>query len=286
MAVTTSDRPTHLRAVELNVDSILFLQRLLDLHEFPEVLGLMGGNVYYQKDQERVDDVTAETLWKAGFIDLDGNVDPTLKRWLTVLAQADIYVALRAMEEHRMRRALVARMGDVNVLASRRGDAITVQRIWSGSKKLDDVVSAPLWAAILPAQDGPAPDPAKMVTVTMTLEQITNIAEGKPGQVVRALCRDAGVELRVARILNEVSEYKGQRVEIVACQNRGVEYTSTKAAVMVADTSFGRVIFDPRKHGHEIVGTFGPGTLTRFHSAIANLMKMTPAGDWFSARPA
>lgn len=285
MATKTSERPTNLRVANLNVDSILFLQRLLDLHEFPEVLGLMGGNVYYQQDQERVDDVTVKALWEAGFIDLDGNVDPALKRWLTVLAQSDIYVACRGMEEHRMRRAVVARMGDINVLAARRGDALTVQRIWSGSKKLEDTVCAPLWAAILPTQDGPAPEPAKMPSIMMSLDDITKIAEGKPGQVVRALCRK-GVELRAARILNEASEYKGQRVEIVACHNRGVEYVATKAAVMVADTSFGRVIFDPRKHGHEIVGTFGPGTLARFHSAIANLVKMTPSGDWFSARPA
>ena len=275
-----------LAAAILNVDGLLFLARLLGLSDFPSVLAVHD-NVFFADDQRRVDDITAAELYRHGYIDVDGNVDPELRTWLHVLAAPDIYVGMRAMEGSRMRRAVVARQGQRHVLALRRNDGIAVQAVWAGSGRLDDVVAAPLWAALRPVADQPDPTPAQITPLTLPLERFEVLAQGQPGQMVRCLTR-AGFDVRSARILNEVSQYGevsghgGQRAEIVLSVNEGIRFRDTPAAVSVADTSFGRVIFAPKKHQKNLVGAYFPGNRAHFRDAIEGLVNLTQKRDWFT----
>lgn len=294
MMVNQKNRASYLAAAPLNIDGILFLAKLLGLESFPPVLGLHD-NVYFHEDQQKVDDITVQELWEKGYLNLEsGTTDPDLERWLKTLAEPDIYISLRAMEGHRMRRAVVARKGTgqsaEHVLAARRGDGITVQGIWSGASGLEDVVVAPLWAALKPTQDGEDPAPADLKPLTLPLETFTKLASGTPGEMVRSLARH-GYDMRTARILNEASQYGeasghgGQRTEIVITQNMGIKQENTPAAVSVADTSFGRVVFSPHKQQRRIYGTFLPGSKAHFRDAISNLVSLTPERNWFTATP-
>lgn len=273
-----------LAAAHLSVDSALFIKRLMDLDSLPPVLALMN-NVYYPQDQALVDDETVPLLVEAGLIDLDGNVEPTLASWMRVLERPDIEVTLRGMQEDRMRRAVVARQGETHVMALRRNDEVLIQAVWSTTKSLDDVVSTPIWSAMRESADVLAPAPAEFESVTFPLDQVAEIsATTTPGNMVRALRGELGVDVPTAKILNEVSAYSGQRCEIVMRENCGIQTVDTKAGVFVADTSYGRVLSAVGRQGSRLWVTFGPGTFARFRAAMTDLVQLTPSRDWFATQ--
>lgn len=275
-----------LAAAHLSVDSALFIKRLMGIDSLPMVLALMD-NVYYPQDQVAVDDVTVPLLVDAKLIDIDGTVDPTLASWMRVLERPDIEVTLRAMQEDRMRRAVVARQGETHVMALRRDDEMVIQGVWSTTQSLDDVVSTPLWSAMRVSEEVLAPPPAEFETVTRPLEQFAELsASSTPGDMIRELRGELGVDVQTAKILNEVSAYSGQRCEIVMRENRGIHTVETKAGVFVADTSYGRVVSAVGKQGSHLWVTFGPGTYARFRAAMADLVQLTPSRNWFAAQGA
>lgn len=270
-------------AAHLSVDGALFLMRLLGIDSLPPVLALMD-NVYFAADQRVVDDITVPILVEHGFIDpKNSRVEPTVEAWLRVLERPDIEVELRAMHDDRMRRAVVARRGGEHVLAVRRDEEVVIQGIWSQGNSLDDVVAGPLWAALRPSPEETAPPPAEFEAVTMTLKQAEALAAHPPGDMIRELRGQLGVDLPTARLLNEVSQYSGQRAEIVMRESRGIESVQTPAGVLVADTSMGRVISAVRRSGPNLAVTFGPGSYPRFKSAMADLVGLTPSRNWFAA---
>lgn len=272
-----------LAAAHLSVDSTLFIKRLMGIDSISPVLALME-NVYYPQDQAAVDDVTVPTLIDAGLIDINGTVDPTLASWMRVLERPDIEVTLRALQEDRMRRAVVARQGNTHVMALRRNDEMVIQAVWSTTESLDDVVSTPIWSAMREPEEVLAPAPAEFETVTLPLEQIAELsASATPGDMIRALRGELGVDIQTAKILNEVSAYTGQRCEIVMRENRGIQTVDTKAGVFVADTSYGRVLSAVGKQGPRLWVTFGPGTYARFRAAMSDLVQLTPSRNWFAA---
>jgi hypothetical protein len=270
-------------AAHLSVDGALFLMRLLNIDSLPPVLALMD-NVYFAADQRVVDDITVPILVAHGFIDPQtGRVEPTVEAWLRVLERPDIEVELRAMEDNRMRRAVVARRGAEHVLAVRRDEEVVIQGVWSQGNSLEGAVAAPLWAALRPCAELAAPPPAEFDTITMTLPQAQALAANPPGDMIRELRRELRVDPATARLLNEVSRYAGQRAEIVMRESRGIEMVQTPAGVLVADTSMGRVISAVRRSGPAVAVTFGPGTFARFKTAMADLAGLTPSRDWFAA---
>lgn len=273
-----------LAAAHLSVDGALFVKRLMGISVLPPVLALMD-NVYYPDDQVLVDDHTVPLLIEAGLINLDGVVEPTLASYMRILARHDMSVTLRGMEEDRMRRAIIARHGDKHVMALRRNDEIVLQQVWSGSNALEDVVTQPLWAAMRLSGDVVAPAPAEFDSVTMSLEQAAALAAAPPGDMVRQLRGELGVDITTAKILNEVSTYSGQRCEITMSENRGIETVQTKAGVFVADTSYGRVLSAVGRQGSRLWVTFGPGTYVRFRAAMTDLVQLTPSRDWFATAP-
>lgn len=279
-----ASKPGVLAAAYLTVDGALFIKRLMGIDMLPPVLALIG-NVYYPQDQAVVDDHTVPVLVGQGLIDADGNVEPALESWMRVLENPDVDVSLRAMQSQMMRRAVVARRGRQHVLALRRNDQVVIQGLWSQGVSFDEVVSAPLWAAMRVSQDKPAPEPAEFEPVTLSLDQVRTLAEGAPGEMVRQLRRTLGVDLNTAKILNEVSKYSGQRAEIVVRQSRGMDAVQTPVGVGVADTIHGRVISAVRQQGSEVWVTFGPGSYARFRAAMADLMRLTPDKNWFAAAP-
>lgn len=271
-----------LAAAHLSVDSALFIKRLMDIDSLPPVLALMN-NVYYPQDQVLVDDETVPLLIEAGLIDIDANVDPTLASWMRVLARPDIEVTLRGMQEDRMRRAVVARQGETHVMALRRNDEVLIQAVWSTTQSLDDVVSTPIWSAMRESAEVLAPPAAEFESVTFPLEQVAELSSATtPGDMLRALRGELGVDVQTAKILNEVSSYSGQRCEIVMRENRGIETVDTQAGVFVADTSYGRVLSAVGRQGSRLWVTFGPGTFARFRAAMADLVQLTPSRNWFA----
>lgn len=269
-------------AAHLSVDGTLFLMRLLGIDTLPPVLALMD-NVYFAHDQAVVDDITVPILVENGFIDLNGRVEPTVESWFRVLERPDIEVELRAMEGDRMRRAVVARRADEHVLGLRRDDEVVIQGIWAQANNLEEVLAGPLWAAMRPSAEQLAPPPADFETLTMSLQQAKALASHPPGDMIRELRRELRVDLPTARLLNEVSQYDGQRAEIVMREYRGIEAVQTPAGILVADTSMGRVISAARRSGSSLAVSFGPGSYARFKTAIADLVGLTASRNWFTA---
>ena len=272
----------YVAAAHLSVDGALFLMRLLGIDTLPPVLALMD-NVYFAHDQAVVDDITVPILVEQGFITLDGRVEPTVESWFRTLERPDIEVEMRAMEDDRMRRAVLARRGEDHVLGLRRDEEVVIQGIWSQGANLDEVLAGPLWAAMRPSAEVAAPPPAEFETITLSLQQAEALASHRPGDMIRELRRELGVDASTARLLNEVSQYSGQRVEIVMREYRGIEAAQTPAGILVADTSAGRVISAARRSGSTLAVSFGPGSYARFKTAITDLVGLTPSRNWFAA---
>lgn len=272
-----------LAAAHLSVDGVLFLKRLLGIESLPVVLALLD-NVYYAADQAVVDDHTVPVLVDNGLLSPDGTVEPSLHKWLRVLERPEVDVSLRAVEGDRMRRVVVARRGDDHVLALRRNDEVVIQGVWSHGQSVDEVMCAPLWAALRVSRDELAPPPADLESVTLPWAEVQELATCPPGQNLRWL-RDHGVNPAAAKILNEMSTYSGQRAELVIHQDQGITTFETPAGVGVADTSAGRVVSAVRRQGSQLYVTFGPGTYARFRAAMTDLVELTPAKNWFAARP-
>ncbi|MCV7200192.1 ESX secretion-associated protein EspG [Mycobacterium angelicum] len=270
-----------LAAAHLSVDGVLFLKRLLGIESLPAVLALLD-NVYYAADQAVVDDQTVPVLVGSGLLSIDGAVEPSLLRWLRVLERPDIDVSLRAVDGERMRRAVLARSGEDHVLALRRNDEVVIQGVWSHGQSVDDVLCAPLWAAMRVSQEQLAPPPADMESVTLPWAEVKELAAGEPGKNLRWL-RDHGVDAASAKILNDMSTYSGQRAELVIRQDQGITSFQAPAGVGVADTAAGRVVSAVRRQGSQFYVTFGPGTYARFRAAMADLVELTPAKNWFAA---
>lgn len=269
-----------LAAAHLSVDSALFLKRLLGIESLPAVLALLD-NVYYAADQAVVDDQTVPVLIESGLLSIDGTVEPSLLKWLRVLERPEIDVALRAVEGDRMRRAVLARRGEEHVLALRRNDEVVIQGVWSHGQTVDEVMCAPLWAALRVGPDQPAPPPAEMESMTLSWAEVKELASGDSGNNLRWL-RDHGADPATAKVLNEMSTYSGQRAELVIHQDRGITTFQTPAGVGVADTSAGRIVSAVRRQGSQFYVTFGPGTYARFRAAMADLVEMTPTKSWFA----
>lgn len=271
-----------LAAAYLSIDGALFIKRLMRIEWMPEVLALLD-NVYYAADQAVVDDHTVPQLVHGGLVDVEGTVEPSLAKWMKVLAGPDVIATLRAMNENRMRRGVVARRGEDNVLALRRNDEVVIQGVWSAGNSLDDVVAAPLWSALRVSETQLAPEAAEMDTITLTLDQVRELSAIDPhGRRVGTWMRDHSIDKASAKVLAEVATYTGQRAEIAIEQNQGVTTFKTPVGVGVADTSAGRVVSGVRKVGSQYLVTFGPGSYARFKTAIADLVAITPTKNWFS----
>lgn len=272
-----------LAAAYLSVDGALFIKRLMRIEWMPEVLALLD-NVYYAADQAIVDDHTVPQLVEGGLVDIDGTVEPSLAKWMKVLAGPDIIATLRAMNEDRMRRAVVARRGDDHVLALRRNEEVVIQSVWSAGNTLDDVVASPLWNALRVNETELAPEAAELDTITLTLDDVRELSAIDPhDRRVAIWLRDHGVDKVSAKVLAEVATYSGQRAEIAIEQNQGVTTFKSPVGVGVADTSAGRVVSSVRQMGSQYLVTFGPGSYARFKTAIADLVAIAPAKNWFSA---
>lgn len=271
-----------LAAAYLSVDGALFIKRLMRIEWLPEVLGLIG-NVYYAADQAVVDDHTVPQLVDSGLLDIDGTVEPSLAKWMKVLAAPDIVATLRAMNEDRMRRAVVARRGDDHVLALRRDEEVVIQSVWSAGSTLEGVVASPLWSALRVSDTKLAPEPAEMDTITLTLDEVRELSDIDPhDRRVAIWMRDHGVDKVSARVLAEVATYTGQRAEIAIEQNQGVTTFKSPVGVGVADTSAGRVVSAVRQIGSQYQVTFGPGSYARFKTAITDLVAIVPTKNWFT----
>lgn len=270
-----------LAAAYLSVDGALFIKRLMRIEWMPEVLALLD-NVYYAADQAIVDDHTVPQLVQGGLVDINGTVEPSLAKWMQVLAGPDIIATLRAMNEDRMRRAVLARRGDDHVLALRRNEEVVIQSVWSAGNTLDDVVASPLWNALRVSQAQLAPEAAELDTITLTLDDVRELSAIDPhDRRVAIWLRDHGIDKVSAKVLAEVATYSGQRAEIAIEQNQGVTTFKSPVGVGVADTSAGRVVSAVRQVGSQYVVTFGPGSYARFKTAIADLVAIAPAKNWF-----
>ncbi|MFV8141930.1 ESX secretion-associated protein EspG [Mycolicibacterium senegalense] len=272
-----------LATADLSVDGALFLKRFLGIEAFPGALALLN-NVAYRHDQAVVDDQTVPILVQSGLLNIDGTVEPSLLKWLRVLERPDVHIAVRSLDGGRMRRAVLARRDKEHVLAGRRNEAVNIQGIWSQGQSFDNTVSAPVWSSLRVNKEVLAPPAADMDTVTLTLDEVEQLKQLPPGKNLPWL-RDHGIDPDSARVLNEVSTYSGQRAEITALQDKGITTFETPVGVVVADTSFGRVVSGVRRHGKRTHITFGPGTYARFRVAMADLIDLTPSKDWFTARP-
>jgi EspG family len=257
--------------------------RTLGISSTPLALGLFWPGL--DDEQAAMTGEAFSALRAADLIDAEGDVDGALAGWLQVLGDPDIVASAEARIGNRLRTIVVARKGIDHVLALRIDDEIVIQSIGSQARSVDDLVAAPLWDALRLSQENMDPPPAQMQSVTFSWELSRSINRKYSGDIPNKIQDAMNRTGLTAQILNELAtSTQGQRCGIMIQQSSSTERVYTPAAVLVADTRFGRVVSGTRKEGSQMVTTVGDGTYNRFRAAICDLIVMTPSQDWFTTR--
>lgn len=264
-------------AIELNVDAALVLQTLVGIEAYPLVLAVVP-NIADWDDVERVYRAVLAELVQSGIVSPDGEVHPQVAEWLRCLYRPDVELAVRVVQAGSgdgalavLRMSLV-RCADRHVLAVRNDDRLVIQSVYSAPGRLSTLSAAVLagMGKCPPALFEPWTAP-----VELTADVITAVADDR-----RRIWRELGADATCARILTEAAVI--QAAEIVAYEYHDGRIGNPENCVKILDTAEGRLVVSPRSSaagGHWL--HYSPGDTAAVHRAIASLIEMLPAGNWF-----
>lgn len=273
-----------LSAIDVNTDEAVLLLRLAGIEEFGSDVLALHRNVYNEEDQRTVDLMVMPNLLAQGMVDEEGRINRTIASWLFAIDAPDIQISMRVAAGEEMLRATVVRSDKMNVFALRHGHNIVFQQLWTDGSSVADTVAAPLWAALGEMEA------AEFTSVTAAASEFAAIAQDFPaadGAIenagkFQARLRALGADRPAIAVLGEAAVYSGRRTEIVISSS--VDGITRRApwGVGVLDTSRGRVISSTFRNGPATNTTFAPGDYSRFKTAIADLIALTPGKGWFS----
>ncbi|GBG40593.1 ESX secretion-associated protein EspG [Mycobacterium montefiorense] len=241
VATVHNSRTPLLAAAYLDTDSVLYLMKKLSLNSAPLTLDLYSRGLT-SREQQAIDDHAFSALLDAQLINSDGDIDRALAAWLYVLCKPDISASAMAREGPRLRRVVVAQRGGDHVMAARIGEELVIQSIWSRGRSVDDLVAAPLWDSLMLPGHNMDPPAAAMQSVTFTRKNIKSGYQDQASQFPKEIDNALKRNGQTAQVLDAVMNGEGQRCHIMVERNWGTEIAFCPAAVLVADTSFGRVI--------------------------------------------
>ena len=268
-----------LAAAELDVESLLFLMRSLQIASLPIDLELYT-TVHYLDEQAKMDDSVLSRLQEADLIDEDGRVDPSLVNWLRVVEHPDIMATAISRNQDVVRRVVIARRGPHHVMAMQIGNEILLQAIRYNSEDPEEVVTAPLWDSLRLSKTLLDPPAAQMDKIAWqySLDNLPMYESGIPREIEDGMNTSGPT----ANVLRSLFQEAGQEATIrIDCRQENGDFLWCSAPVLVVDTPQGRVITATRKDRRDMLVTLGSGTYNRFKTAMSDLVAMTPSQGWF-----
>ncbi|RMI29512.1 ESX secretion-associated protein EspG [Nocardia stercoris] len=275
-------------AIDLSVDGARLLRRLTGIESYPAILEIYP-DVYSDADQEWVDEILTENLTEAGIL-VDGQVEPVVAQWLSVLDRPDVELAAVIWDpaaEYEVAATLrlsLVRADELHVLAVRFGDELVIQQVFAEDNQLQ-TVGAALLAAL-----GPCP-PLHFDAMRATRTALLELPVDDPDEKRRALL-ELGAAPRTAGVLSRVGSDVVRRAEAVVTRHEdGVVAQpdlelagDPPPALQVLDTPEGRIVVYPHVAADsEVWVTYVPGDDAAVHAGIRALAGLIPGG-WFGTR--
>jgi hypothetical protein len=252
--------------VEVTIDGMLVIADLLQLIDFPPVLGIRQ-NIPQEELRQLVWDQVRRDLTTQGVLVGMDQPHPTVAAMIDTLSRPDRTLEGRWWRRNRggaMVRFVVCRKEQRHVVAARDGDLIAMQLV------APQVGLAGMVTTVL----GPA-TPA-------SVEPLTGLASELAECTTAAQLANLGIAPPTARVYAEIVNNPDSWVEILASERHpGGTSTQTTIAAGVLDSPLGRLVSLPRRVGGELYGSFLPGSEENLQRTLDGLMEFLPAGAWF-----
>ncbi|MFC9993674.1 ESX secretion-associated protein EspG [Nocardia sp. NPDC127526] len=259
----------------LTNDSVIALATQLGVQTLPLVLSVGPQQDSHHEWQQAQERARAE-LQAARILDAHGDADPDTAAALFALAQPDRELAARIFTGEGTVRVCIARRGEENVVATRRGDNLDIRTIWADGK--GDSLARPILEALGHCA------PAEVASFSALS---SDLAERLDSATTSEDYASAVYSLGVAD--NDAPAY-GLALSSTHAYAEVVAYTYTDGvtdrspgAVAVYDTARGRIVAAPAiAPDQQLWSTMTPGTDHRIAQAISALIESLPGGRWLS----
>ena len=269
--------PTQLQSIEVDADSLLYLQRHLELDSFPLVLGLYPRTFGDIQLDKAADADAVSFLRGVGLINEAGEVDEDLQSWLQVLHFPDAEIAVRVVREadgSDVMRTCIARRDKKVIAVLRWGEHITIQPI----QRTADEIAAALWQVLGPAET------VSFAGFGSTLQRFAAVQQrvGAGTLDLQSGFRSVGADPISAGVVAQALAGPYSTSEIVATVTVAGKVCTTPA-LAVLDTVAGRLLSAPRRDGREVEVSIRPGGERDFFESVSALLELTDE-SWFTHR--
>ncbi|MCX5046296.1 ESX secretion-associated protein EspG [Aldersonia sp. NBC_00410] len=264
-------------SIELGVDALLLAGRQTDVALWPEVLALFP-TVFYPEEQAQVDAALTRSLVDAGILGAAGRFGAEVLAWVSALGHPDVEAAARVRSGATMLRVCVVRAGDLHVMATRLGDRVVVQPLFSSGLGVHEIVTAALWAALGEHA------PIRFEPFTALTDALTQLAGHYRPEEMAGPLRGLGADVATARLITDLA-VAPRTSEITMVSHSTTVRRPLGAGIGVFDTEGGRVVSRVRRGSDgRMWSTFAPGSLAEFRHGVSDLCALLPDRDWFGTR--
>ncbi|MBF6179638.1 ESX secretion-associated protein EspG [Nocardia otitidiscaviarum] len=259
----------------LTNDGVIALAGHLGVQTLPLVLSV-GPQQESHRDWALAQERARAELISGRVIDGRGDVEPDTAEAMFVLAQPERELAMRVFSEDGQTRVCVARRGDGQAVAVRRGDSLEIRTLWS------DGSAESLARPIIDALGGCLPAEVANFSAP-SAELLERFDAATTSEDYAGAVYSYGLEETEATAYGLALASCKAYAEVVAYAYADGVTDRVPGAVVVYDTARGRIVAAPGTAlDQQLWSTLTPGTDHRVAQAISGLVDRLPGGRWLS----
>lgn len=269
------------------VDGLWVLQVLCGIETLGVELGLRPHIPRAEGREVALAHPVAAELLRAGVVTSSGDVDGSVREWLTVLARREVAVGVFVQHpggQFASDRVLFARFSCWWVALERCG---TMVRLSAVGRAHDEQTASMLVSAQIERLLGKQ-SPGRLDSLTVDIQELTSAV--LRGETLRnCLVRHGCDAEQVAALTAAADPASSTQASIIAIQSdvtKGPARIVVPGAVTVIDSPYGRLISEQVSRDGKTWMIVGPGSPAAISSAVLTMLRRLPVEDWFSHRRA
>lgn len=264
------------------VDGLWVLQVLSGIEVLAPELGLRPHLPSAESRCAALSHPAAGDLRKAGVITADGEVDPTVSEWLTVVSRRDLALLLHAQtpQADGADRVVLARLAHWWVALERFGPMVRLVGVGVAATEAE---AGLLIGAQIDRLCGEL-QPADIPPIAIEVDRLMAYARGE-ADPRRGLPAAGRLDPCQVRLLTAAADPRSSaQASIVALQARDRPQVAA-GTVTIIDTPHGRLLSEQVKRDARVWMLVGPGSGTAIRHAVRELLRQTSAhAQWYCHR--
>lgn len=272
-----------------SLDGLWALQAIAGIEQLCPELGLRPLLPRLDTREQALRHPVAATLTECGALDAQGEVDPMIREWLTVIMRRDLALLLQIgvgdPDPAHLSKASICRFAQWWVVLERCGDQV---RLYSVGMASDEASASDLVVGQVERLCGVA-EAASLRPVTLRTQELLERVNDSVS--LRKYLVDQRVDVDQLQILMMAANPAvSAQASLVAIQVGGGPSEMARmvigdTTVAIADTPAGRVCVENVDNGGRRFQVIAPGSRQDIAKAIIRLIRRLPAGeDWYSYR--